>query len=112
MKLFVALLLSLSLVSAADDWNTAEWWTQDKQEHFNYSFLISSTIYGIVKNQKKKSTLDAFIYSIGVTLLIGWLKEQEDGFSDGVKEVGDIDADALGAISGAVSMYFVYKIEF
>ena len=109
-RLILVFFLLISQLHA--DWNVAEWWTPDKREHFNYSFLISSSIYGIVKNQKKRTTLDAFIYSIGTTLLIGWLKEQNDGFTNGVKEVGDIDADALGAILGATTMFFVYKIEF
>lgn len=106
------MIIVLITYSYTEDWNVATWWTTDKREHFNYSFLISSSIYGIVKNQKKRTTLDAFIYSIGTTLLIGWLKEQSDGFGNGVKEVGDIDADALGAILGASTMFFVYQIEF
>jgi len=110
MKKVVTLILLFSLLNA--DWDSANWWTSDKQQHFNYSFLISSTIFGIVKNQKKKTTLDAFIYSVGFTLLIGWIKEQNDGFGNGFKEVGDIDADALGALSGATSMIFIYKIKF
>ena len=109
-RLLLAILLLSSQLYA--DWDVQEWWTADKREHFNYSFLISSSIYGIVKNQKKRTHLDAFIYSVGTTLLIGWLKEQSDGFGDGDKEMGDMDADALGSILGATTMLLVYQIEF
>lgn len=109
-KLFLLFTFILSL-QAKTEWNVAEWWVADKQEHFNYSAMIASTIFGIAKHNDADDFV-ASVVSIGSTIFVGWVKEQVDGFGNGTKEISDVDADTLGAITGTVTMIFVYKIEF
>ena len=110
-KTLLFLLTFITLHSENLDYTLSEWWVEDKQQHFNYSLLISSSIYGLAKHNDA-SDLVASVISIGSTVVIGWVKEQIDGFGNGTKEISDVDADALGAIAGTVITLFVYRIEF
>jgi uncharacterized protein YfiM (DUF2279 family) len=113
-RLIRTLLILLTLHSSleANEWSSPSWWQQsDKQLHFATSMIISGSIYAYLKSQKQ-SDLDAYIYAVGITFLLGWSKEQFDGAFGGTKEIGDIDANTFGALSGASVMFLFYRIEF
>jgi len=97
--------LSASLYAETNNFLQKDFWEQkDKREHFTGSFILSSTVvptiyYNIA--DRKPNRVEVFFTSLGVTVLIGWLKEVRDGTGKGNKDINDLDADVLGALLGA-----------
>jgi len=105
MSLMILFGLSASLHAETNNFLHKNFWEQkDKREHFTGSFILSSTIVPAIYYNtvdKKPTRTEVFFTSLGATILIGWLKEVNDGTGRGNKDINDLDADVLGALLGA-----------
>ena len=71
---------------------------KDKVLHFIFSFGIVTTLLYTLKNTKRKLEI-----SIGITALIGVLKEVYDKYiKKGIFSIGDLMADAMGIMAGTI----------
>jgi len=97
------ILLSLMILSLnANEFLTSEFWDEeDKQKHFTGSVAIGVVTTGLARHYGS-SKIESFFIGVGSTIMIGWLKEVSDGNGNGTKDINDLDADMLGAVTGSV----------
>ena len=89
---------------------TSLWKQKDKQAHFAVSAGIAIVTTAYARNKGYNKT-EAFLIGFGTSVVIGLAKEVIDGYSKhGNREMDDIKADILGAVSGSlISAQFEWK---
>jgi VanZ family protein len=74
---------------------------EDKQKHIMGSMAISGVATGLARHYGSNK-LEAIAIGIASALLVGIAKEAIDGKGYGTKDVNDIYADTIGAITGSM----------
>jgi VanZ family protein len=82
---------------------------EDKQKHIVGSMAIGGVATGLARHYGSNK-LEAIAIGIASALLVGIAKEAIDGKGYGTKDVNDIYADTIGAVSGSLlSAQFNWK---
>jgi uncharacterized protein YfiM (DUF2279 family) len=109
MKMLI-LLISMMISLSANEFLTNDfWYKEDKQKHFLGSASIAVATTGLARHYGSNK-VESFLIGVGSTIIVGWLKEVSDGQGHGSKDINDIDADMLGAVTGSmISTQFKWR---
>ena len=101
-KLILLVALTTGLFAQNDFLEPGFFNTPDKRKHFTVSAGIGMGAAMYAKH-KGLSNTESFLAGFGTSILVGWLKEVSDGEGYGNKDINDMDADAVGAITGSLT---------
>ena len=104
MKKIVLLLVLVSTLSTANFFKE-----KDKQMHMAVSVVTGSIGMFIAKKCLDVTNVEAFLYGVGIALLVGLVKELYDEYTYGGFSGADMIANGIGGIVGSGIIFTIYQ---